>query len=136
MRWERVKSVARRAPARILDRMHEKPAPPPLAPLPVRAARTASALVMLPWPFLAIAAFVSLRAAPAGPLAAALGSPWGVLRALIVAYPIIIVPAFLASRALLSRRLVFLAAAAAAVPLLCLLAVAYASDALARLGAR
>lgn len=99
----------------------------------MRIARTASALVMFPWPFLAIVAFTSLRNDPMGTVAAVLTSPWGALRALIVVYPIITVPAFLASRALLARRRVLLAAVAAAVPLLCLLAVAYAADALARL---
>lgn len=132
-RRERVKSVAPRGTGRIFEPMHEEPPPPPQAPLPVRIARTASALVMFPWPFIAIVAFTSLRHEPAGALDAMLASPWGTLRALIVVYPLVTVPAFLVSRALLARRRVFLAAAAAAVPLLCLLAVAYAADALTRL---
>lgn len=113
--------------------MHEEPPPPPQAPLVVRIARTASALVMLPWPFIAIVAIVSLRDDPAGPLAAVLASPWGVFRATVVLYPLLTIPAFILSRVLLGARRVVLAAVVAIVPLTLVLAAAYAADLLTRL---
>lgn len=113
--------------------MHEEPPPPPQAPLPVRIARTGSALVMLPWPFIAIIAGVSLRSDPAGPLAALLASPWGLFRGLVVLYPLVIIPAFLSSRALLRAQRVWLSAAVALFPLLLFLSGAVLADVTTRM---